>query len=99
MSEVAAGIARRAADLVAGDRAQMYGDPTENYRKVAAVWNGILDAAGMTPAKPIDAMTAATMMEGLKIARRYLGPYERDSFVDSCGYAAVAGEIAAKEKK
>lgn len=87
-------IAAKAAKLVGGDRAKAYQDPLDGYAKVAAVWNGILAAAGKAGAEPIDAHDAATMMEGLKIARRYIGPHNQDNYIDAAGYAAVAGEIA-----
>lgn len=89
-------IASEATSLVGGDRRRAYGDATDGWTKVAAVWNGILIASGRTG--DIDAHTAANMMEGLKIARRYVGPFNADNYVDGAGYAAVAGEIAGREK-
>jgi hypothetical protein len=35
-------------------------------------------------------------MEGLKIARRYTGPYRADNYIDGAGWASVAGEVGAK---
>lgn len=89
-------IATTAASLVGGDRARTHGDKVENHNKIAAVWNGILVAAGKAPAKPLDAHDVATLMEGLKIARRFTGSFNLDDYVDSVGYAAVAGEIASR---
>lgn len=77
-------IAQTAANLVGGNRNTTHGNALENHQKIAAVWNGILIAAGKRSMLPLDAHDVANMMEGLKIARRYLG----------AGYAAVAGEIA-----
>lgn len=93
-AQTAERIALRAADLVGGGRKDAYGDVADGWQKIAAVWNGIRVAAGL-PAD-IDAHTAANMMEGLKIARRYIGPHNIDNYVDGAGYAAVAGEIAAR---
>jgi hypothetical protein len=89
-------IATKAAELVGGDRRAAYGDAVGCWTKVAAVWNGIRVAAGLPP--DIDAHTAANMMEGLKIARRYIGPFNIDDYVDGAGYAAVAGEIAGAQQ-
>jgi hypothetical protein len=89
-------IAHKAADLVGGDRKAAYGDVTEGMERVAAVWNGILTAAGKPPAAPLDAHDVANLMEGLKIARRYTGPYRADNYVDGAGWAAVAGEAGEK---
>lgn len=87
--------ASAASELVGGDRAEAYGDAYEGWSKTAALWNAILLAAGHQPI--IDAHMAATMMEGLKIVRRFTGPYSADHYVDSAGYAAVAGEIAERK--
>ena len=86
-------IATTAAELVSGDRARLHGDMVENHQKIADVWNGILAAAGKLPLKPLDAHDVANMMEGMKIARRYSGVYNRDDYVDGAGYSAVAGAI------
>jgi hypothetical protein len=86
-------IAQRAAQLVGGDRAKAHGDKVRNHENIAAVWNGILAAAGKLPTAPLDAHDVANLMEGLKIARRYAGAVNADDYVDGCGYWAVAGEI------
>lgn len=93
----AADIASEAARIVGGARAVTHGDKRLNHNKIAAVWNGILAAAGKTPAVPLDAHDVANLMEGLKIARRYLGEFNLDDYVDGAGYAACAGEIKAAE--
>lgn len=90
-------IASAASDLVGGDRAEAYGDAYEGWSKTAAVWNAIRLAAGK-PAD-IDAHMALSMMEGLKIVRRFTGPYSADHYIDGAGYSALAGEIASRETK
>lgn len=89
-------IATRAAELVGGDREKLHGDKALNLSNIAAVWNGILVAAGKPPRNPLDALDVANLMEGLKIARRYSGDFNLDDYVDGAGYASVAGEIASK---
>lgn len=95
----ASAIAEKAASLVSGDRKATYGDVTEGMERVAAIWNGILTAAGKPPYHALDAHDVANLMEGLKIARRYTGPYRADNYVDGAGWAAVAGEAGAKTKR
>lgn len=92
MTILARDIALEAASLVGGTRRSSYGDATDCFTKIAAVWNGILIASGRQG--NLDAHTAANMMEGLKIARRYVGTFHVDNYIDGAGYAAVAGEIA-----
>lgn len=86
-----------ATNIVSGDRAASHGDKFENHRQVAAVWNGILEAAGKQCRRPLDAHDVANLMEGLKIARRYSGSFNLDDYIDGAGYAAVAGECKARQ--
>lgn len=88
-------IASAAAELVGGDRKAAYGDVVAGLSKVADIWNGILDAAGKSPAEPLNAHDVGQLMVGLKIARSYTGPFRPDNFVDAAGWSAVAGEAAA----
>lgn len=85
-----------AGKLVSGDRQSTHGDKFENHQCIAHVWNGILAAAGKATAVPLDAHDVATLMEGMKIARRYTGVFNTDDYIDGAGYAACAGEIAAE---
>lgn len=88
-------IASAAANLVGGDRKEAYGDVTEGLGRVADIWNGILDAAGKSPAEPLNAFDVGQLMVGLKIARGYTGPFRPDNAIDQAGWSAVAGEAAA----
>jgi Domain of unknown function (DUF6378) len=90
----ASDIAFKAAELVDGEREHDHGDKIANHDKIAAVWNGILYAAGKPPAWPLDGHDVTCLMEGLKIARRFSGRFDPDDYIDAAGYAACAGEIA-----
>ena len=85
---------------VCGEREQDYGRPEDNFSTIGLLWGVYLRAAHPELAKVmgvsrIDAKDVATMMALLKIARIATGS-SPDSFVDLAGYAACAGEIAAK---
>lgn len=95
----ASAIAEKASTLVSGDRKAAYGDVTEGLERIAAIWNGVLTAAGAAPARPLDAHDVGNLMEAMKIARRYTGPYRADNYVDGAGWAAVAGEVGAKVRR
>lgn len=88
----ASDIAAEAANLVGGDRAAAYGDAIAGWSRVAELWSALLN-------HPVTPHDAANMMELLKIARRYSGPFRADNYVDGAGYAAVAGEIASRETR
>lgn len=88
-------ILRAAADLVDGDRQKQHGDKLQNMEAIAGIWTAILRTKGALKSdESIDAHDAANMLEGLKIARRYTGVYNKDDYVDGAGYSGVAGEIA-----
>ena len=82
-----------ARDLVAGDRAEAYGDCLETHRRIAAQWTQTLTLAGMMPAKPIDAHTVAWLLSDLKKVRAYSGPFRADNYTDGAAYVALAGEV------
>lgn len=94
----AAEIAQKASDLISNSRAECHGAMVQTHTNIAAVWNGILEAAGKAPRTPLDAHDVANLMEGLKIARRYSGAFNVDDYVDGAGYAACAGQIAAETR-
>ena len=91
--ETAADMLAEAMNIVAGSREQTHGDKVQNFTKIAHVWNGILAASGKIPSAPLDAHDVANLMEGMKIARRYLGAFNADDYVDGSGYSACASEV------
>lgn len=72
-------ILEEAGSLVRGKRKEDYGDPRENFARIAAMWSAYI---GMD----IQPRQVADMMALLKIARLASG-YHRDSYVDQAGYA------------
>lgn len=88
---------------VCGNREHNYGEPEDNFQTIGLLLAVYLRAAHpelayKMPINGIDAKDVAAMMALLKIARIATTDKE-DSFVDLAGYAACAGEIAAKEKE
>ncbi len=75
-------------NLITGSREKDYGTPQRNFQNIADRWSQTL---GMQ----IDAWQVALMMADLKIARMATtGLPHEDSFVDICGYAALAAELS-----
>lgn len=68
-----------ASKLVTGDRQISYGDPLDNYDKIAEVWSALTG-------HHIDRRLAMHMMISLKQVRDLNVP-GRDNEVDICGYA------------
>ena len=77
-----------AGELINGSRANDYGDAYLNHMRIADFWNNYLDHD--IKIQPTD---VAVMMMLVKIAR-LMNEYKDDSFVDICGYAALAGEMS-----
>jgi len=77
-----------AGQLINGDRKEDYGDAYLNHMRIAEFWNNYLDhEIKLTPTD------VAMMMMLVKIAR-CIHAYKDDSFIDMCGYAALAGEMS-----
>jgi hypothetical protein len=86
-------ILHTASELINGDRAKDYGDAYLNHMRIAEFWNNYLDhEIKLTPTD------VAMMMMLVKIAR-CIHSYKDDSFVDICGYAALAGEMSNADAK
>jgi hypothetical protein len=93
----AADYCQRAASLVAGERDRQHGAKERNFANIAGHWTWWLRARGLLAADaeltPVD---VAQMMAGLKQARTLTGAHNPDDAVDHIGYAACAGELAAR---
>jgi hypothetical protein len=83
-------ILARAAELINGERQDNYGPPEESMQTICNLWNSYLRQQCLDP------VDVANMLALLKIARLSKGPHE-DSFIDACGYLAIAGEIGNKQ--
>lgn len=86
-------IAQKAANLVGGDRDRQHGQKHDNFSRIATMWNAWLETR-KDRAAPLDAHDVGVMMVCMKLARTQSGAVNPDDYVDACGYAACAGEIA-----
>ena len=78
-----------AGNLIDGDRHKQYGEAKDNFALIAKYWNGHLGLIDFITNRDV-----AMMMALMKIARTHGdGRKSKDTFVDICGYAALAGEI------
>lgn len=79
-----------ATQAVTVDRAATHGRAEDNFAEIAGHWTWWL---GDRLTSPLSAQDVAQMMVGFKQARAKGNPRHADSFVDLCGYAAIAGEM------
>ncbi len=80
----------QAQQLINGDRKSDYGDAYLNHQRIADLWTIYLSRSAAIELSPTD---VAVMMMLLKIAR-VMNQHKDDSYVDICGYAALAAEMS-----
>ncbi len=86
-----------AALIVSGPRNATHGKPERSFETIAAYWTVYLDNRRDQDA-PLRGSDVAAMMELLKLARDQHSPQPfRDHALDGAGYAAIRGELRAKE--
>lgn len=85
-------VLKSAADIVCKDRENTYGKPEDNFERIAALWNAYFGIDEL-----FDGETVGIMLAMLKIARIRTGKYKEDNYIDLAGYAACAGELAARK--
>ena len=78
-------ILKEAERLVNGPRAKDYGDADVNHMRIARLWSVILE-------KEVTVEQVYLCLVQLKVSRLMENPYHTDSWIDVCGYAALAGE-------
>ena len=81
-----------ALSVINGERQDMYGHPEFSFQAIAGLWSVYLGLE-------IRPRTVAMMMALMKIARITTGTDKRDSYIDACGYLALAADMAGKEAK
>ena len=82
-------IIENAKTLISGQRAIDYGDAQDNFNRIAAGWNIIIENAD----GPVTAKHVALMMDWVKTARLLENPDHVDSWVDKVGYSALGGSF------
>ena len=78
------------------DRAATHGAAEDSFAWIAGHWNWWLQDK-LEPGASITPYDVAQMMVGFKQARAKGNPAHMDSHCDAVGYAALAGEIGAKQ--
>jgi hypothetical protein len=78
-----------AKQLISGQRAKDYGDARDNFDRIAAGWNIIIENLD----GPVTAKHVALMMDWVKTARLLETIDHEDSWIDKCGYSALGGSF------
>jgi len=73
--------------IINGDRQECYGDASESFESIAAIWTWYTGSF----ITPVD---VCQMMALLKISREKLGAHKIDNFIDQAGYTALGAEMS-----
>lgn len=84
-----------AARVATVDRGGAYGDPEDNFSRIANLWNAHCHNRGMET--DFHVTDVALMLALMKVARLANNSAHPDSWADIAGYAACGGEIAQKQ--
>lgn len=86
-------VLKEALNCVNGEREKQYGNPEDNFKRIADLWSVYLTSIFEDVVFELDPIDVAKMMILFKIARAN-GPKDKlDNYVDIIGYAACAAEI------
>lgn len=86
-------VLKEALNCVNGEREKQYGNPEDNFKRIAELWSVYLTSIFEDVIFELDPIDVAKMMVLFKIARAN-GPKDKlDNYVDIIGYAACAAEI------
>jgi len=80
-----------AKDIIMNDRAKTHGGAEDSFDTIALMWTAYLNVE-------VSAADVCAMMSLLKIARIKGNPTHADSWIDTCGYAAIGGSISTEPK-
>jgi Domain of unknown function (DUF6378) len=80
---------------VAGERQLNYGNPEDNFKRIAVLWNAWIQIrqSGSEPLYSFKPWEVAALCILLKLARLANEPRHRDSWLDIAGYAACGSDI------
>ena len=90
-------ILKKTEKLVSESRHDKHGDKVINHENISRLWTSYLQNKFKLNLVllPED---VACLMTLLKLARTQAGKFNLDDYIDACGYAAIAGEIANKRQ-
>lgn len=86
-------VLKEALNCVNGEREKQYGNPEDNFKRIADLWSVYLTSIFEDVVFELDPIDVAKMMILFKIARANGQKDKLDNYVDIIGYAACAAEI------
>jgi hypothetical protein len=84
-------ILQDAIHLIHNDRQTEYGNPEDNFKRIADLWSVVLETK-------IETWQVALCMNQVKVARLVESKDKLDGWIDGAAYMAIGGELATEEK-
>ena len=84
-------ILTKAHEIINGQRQDAHGNPEDSFSVIAKLWNIYIFNKNE---RLLNEEDVAVMMALMKIARITKGSAKSDSYIDCCGYMALAADIA-----
>lgn len=79
---------------ICGDRNLNYGEPEDNFLRIARLWNASMKNCFGEDAPQFSSWHVALFLGQVKDARLAHTPSHSDSWVDKIGYAACGAEVS-----
>jgi hypothetical protein len=79
-----------------GERGNRYGEPEDNFERIAELWRGWLR---IRKGGELTGVDVSVMMILLKVGRLANDVGHLDTWIDICGYSSCGGELAARVKE
>ena len=83
--------------LVTKDRAEQHGDAMVQFGTISELWTVYLHGRFGDYTGTLRDHDVAQMMVLMKISRDIHGEYNKDTFIDQCGYSALGGVLRGYE--
>lgn len=82
--------------LIEGDRDASYGEPVQDFARIAALWT-VLFGAKLKDGEAFTSHEVAMALIVLKLSRLCHSPGKQDNWTDIAGYAGCGWECAVRE--
>lgn len=90
--------ARKAAELVGGERQKIHGDPKILFETIAQLWSVFLHRRRFARTDYLEGSDVAKMLALFKVARSIHGVHNADDLVDCAGYSSIGAYLEEVEE-
>ena len=92
-------VLRQAEGYICKDRELEYGSPKENFSAIADFWSIYVKNINKCDSVCFTPYDVSVMMSLVKYGRIITGEPKPDTYIDCCGYLAIAAELATETEQ